>query len=78
MILLSSRDTIQHCALVLHALAVIGDLTGNSRHDLLDLLACCVIEALRDPRIIEAEIAGQPYRLNRPIFREGSKRNCVA
>jgi len=56
------RHPVQHRALLLHALAVIVDLAGDGRHDLLRLLARGMVEAFRDPRVVETEITGQRRR----------------
>jgi len=53
------RDAVQHRALFLHPLGVIVHFAGDRRHDLLGLLARGVVEALRNPCVVEAEVAGQ-------------------
>ena len=62
-------DAVQHRALLLHPLGVIVDLTGDAGHDLLLLLARGVIETLRDPRIVKAEVARQGRRRPAQIVR---------
>jgi hypothetical protein len=53
------RHAVQHRALFLHALGVIVDHAGDAGHNLLLLLARGVIQALRNPSIVKAEIASQ-------------------
>ena len=48
---------------------MIVDLAGDAGHDLLLLLARGMVEAFRDPRIIESEITGQGRRRPTQIVR---------
>ena len=55
-----SGDAVEHLALLLHTLGVIVDATGHCRHTrAVIILGDGVVEALRDPGIGKAEIAGQ-------------------